>query len=291
MLNSANRNHGRWNGLFLRLRCFALMAVIFFNYNVVEAQRYFSGRNEWGITAGLSNYYGELSSGSRLGTNMGHFHLAYGGFYKYNFSSFFSLRNQITYLKISGNSANVTGRGFQNLTFQSEVYEFSPMIEFNFHPFGTNLKDGLVTPYVVTGPSIFYFNPTRYENEDIHLRNLNTESRKHPYSLIQPSVPLGFGIKTMTPPQRGKGSVIAGIEIIWRKTFTDYLDDVSTEYGDFNAMKENQGLSSAENGQAQVLKGGNTLPAGTMRGDTHFKDWYYFIGFSLSYRFTPLICR
>ncbi len=259
--------------------------------NRLHSQRYFSGRNEWGVIGGFSNYYGDLSAGSRLGTNLGHFHPSFGGFYKYNFSSHFSLRNQVAYMKISGNSAGVSGRGFQNLTFQSEIYEFAPLIEFNFHPFGTNLRDGMVTPYVLTGPSIFYFNPTRIENEDIHLRNLNTEARRKPYSLVQPSIPLGFGVKTMTPPQRGKGSLIVGLEIVWRKTFTDYLDDVSTSYGDFNTMKENQGLASAENGQAQVLNGGKQVSAGTMRGDTHLKDWYYFVGLSLSYRFTPLICR
>ena len=72
---------------------------------------------------------------------------------------------------------------------------------------------------------------------------------------------------------------------------TDNLDDVNSSYGDYKSMKENQGLSSAENGHAQVQEGNPVLPTGTMRGDTHLKDWYYFVGFSISYRFTPLICR
>jgi len=270
---------------------FCLLAVVYLAAAELSAQRYFSGRNEFGLVGGVSNYYGDLSSGSRFEFNTAHFHPSYGVYQKYNFSSYFSLRNQISFLEISGESKGTAGLAYQNLNFKSKIYEYSPLIEFNFHPFGTNIRDGWATPYVLTGMSFFHFNPTRIDNEDIRLRNLNTEGQKKSYSLLQPSLPLGVGIKAMSPPQRGKGSVIVGLEILWRKTFTDNLDDVNSSYGDYKTMLENQGQSSAENGQAQVQQGNPTLPAGTMRGDTHLKDWYYFVGLSLSYRFTPLICR
>lgn len=267
------------------------VVVVFFHSVTLSAQRYFSGRNEFGLVGGLSNYYGDLSAGSRFEFNTAHFHPSYGVYQKYNFSSYFSLRNQLSFLEISGDSKGIAGLSYQNLNFKSKIYEYSPLIEFNFQPFGTNIRDGWVTPYVLTGLSVFHFNPTRINNEDIRLRNLNTEGQKKSYSSIQASLPLGVGIKAMSPPQRGKGSVIVGFEILWRKTFTDNLDDVNKSYGDYKTMLENQGQSSAENGHAETLQGNNALPAGTMRGDTHLKDWYYFIGLSISYRFTPLICR
>jgi hypothetical protein len=269
----------------------AVVLLFFSCTNSLKGQRYFSGRNEFGLTAGLSNYYGDLSSGSSFEFNAKHFHPSYGIFQKYNFSSYFSLRNQISFLEISGSSKEIPGLAYQNLNFKSKIYEFAPLVEFNLHPFGTNIRDGWVTPYVLTGLTFFRFNPTKIDNEDVRLRNLNTEGQKKSYSLFQASLPLGVGIKAMSPPERGKGSVIVGFEILWRKTFTDNLDDVNSEYGDYKTMKENQGLSSAENGHAQVSQGNPALASGTMRGDTHLKDWYYFIGFSLSYRFTPLICR
>jgi hypothetical protein len=259
--------------------------------NFLSAQKYFSGRNEFGVALGGSNYYGDLSAGSRFEFNTAHFHPSLGVFQKYNFSSYFSLRNQLSFLEISGSSKGVPGLAYQNLNFKSKIYEYSPLIEFNLHPFGTNIRDGWMTPYVLTGLSFFRFDPTKIDNEDIRLRNLNTEGQKKSYSLFQASLPLGVGIKMMSPPQRGKGSVIVGMEVLWRKTFTDNLDDVNEAYGDYKTMKENQGLASAENGHAQVLEGNPSLPSGTMRGDTHLKDWYYFVGFSISYRFTPLICR
>lgn len=275
------------NFLSLILLGFALLG----NHNKVVAQKYFSGRNEFGIGFGVSNYYGDLSAGSRFEFNTAHFHPSAAIFQKYNFSSYFSLRNQLSFLEISGTSKGIAGLAYQNLNFKSKIYEYSPLIEFNLHPFGTNIRDGWATPYVLTGLSFFRFDPTKIDNEDIRLRNLNTEGQKKSYSLLQASLPLGVGVKMMSPPQRGKGSVIVGLEVLWRKTFTDNLDDVNSSYGDYKSMKENQGLSSAENGHAQVQEGNPVLPTGTMRGDTHLKDWYYFVGFSISYRFTPLICR
>jgi hypothetical protein len=271
---------------------FLLVGFTLLGYNnALFGQKYFSGRNEFGIGFGVSNYYGDLSAGSAFEFNSKHFHPSAAIFQKYNFSSYFSLRNQLSFLEISGSSDGIDGLAYQNLNFKSKIYEYSPLIEFNLHPFGTNIRDGWATPYVLTGLSFFRFDPTKIDNEDIRLRNLNTEGQKKSYSLLQASLPLGVGVKMMSPPQRGKGSVIVGFEVLWRKTFTDNLDDVNNGYGDYRSMKENQGLASAENGHAQVLQGNPSLPTGTMRGDTHLKDWYYFVGFSISYRFTPLICR
>jgi hypothetical protein len=95
----------------------------------------------------------------------------------------------------------------------------------------------------------------------------------------------------MLNPARNRGVWILGVEGCWRKTFTDYLDDVGGFYPDYKTMVDKQGQVSAQYSHAQTLNGQPFTPAGNMRGDKHLRDWFYFIGFTASYRFTPLICR
>jgi hypothetical protein len=95
----------------------------------------------------------------------------------------------------------------------------------------------------------------------------------------------------MASNRQHAGGWIVGMEVLFRKTFTDYLDDTYKSYGDYKTIKEQQGVGAADWAHAQTLTGGNIVPQGTMRGDTHLKDWYYFAGLTFSYRFTPQVCR
>ena len=264
-----------------------LGVAMLFAASPLLSQKYFSGRFEIGIGVGLSNYHGDLEHG----TFTKHFHPSGLLFTKYNLSSYFSWRNQLSYLKISGSDEGVKGYNNRNFTFQSDIWELSSTFEFNFQAFGTNVNDKHWTPYFYSGLNFFVFDPTRLENSDINLRKLRTEGQSKAYSRLQPAIPIGFGIKAMLKPERNRGVWIFGLEGCWRKTFTDYLDDVGGNYPDYKTMVDNQGLASAQYSHAQTLNGLPFSKTGTMRGDNHFKDWYYFVGFTASYRFTPLICR
>lgn len=265
----------------------ALFIATCFATGSLFCQKYFSGRFEMGLGGGVSNYHGDLEHG----TFHKHFHPSGMLFSRYNLSSYFSWRNQLSYLKISGSDEGVKAYSNRNLTFQSDLWELSSTFEFNFQAFGTNVNDEIWTPYFYSGLSFFVFDPTRLENTDINLRKLRTEGQSKAYSRLQPSIPIGFGVKTMLNPKRNRGVWILGVEGCWRKTFTDYLDDVSGLYPDYKTMVDKQGLASAQYSHAQTLNGQPFTPAGTMRGDEHFNDWFYFIGITASYRFTPLICR
>jgi len=236
---------------------------------------------------GLSNYHGDISHGF----NFKQSGISGGAFYKYNLSSYFCWRTQLQYLNIGGTDKGVVGYEKRNLSFQTDIWEFGNTFEFNFQPFGTNVNDEYWTPYFYSGLNVFLFDPTRLENKDIRLRNLRTEGQNKAYRRFQPSIPIGFGLKTMLKPQKNRGVWIFAIEGCWRKTFTDYLDDVSRTYPDYRATLDTKGLGAAEYSHPETLLGMQPLPAGTQRGDKHLKDWYYFIGFTASYRFTPLICR
>jgi len=250
------------------------------------AQKYFTGRNELGWTFGASNYSGDLSHGA----NMDQYHISGGVYFKRNWSSYFTNRLQVSYLKISGTDVGNRSYSARNLSFQTSIYEFSDMVEFNFQKFGMNYNDNQWTPYFFSGLALFMFDPARLENTDIHLRNLKTEGQKRGYSLLQPSVPIGFGIKTTAKPKKNHGIWVLGIEGYWRKTFTDYLDDVNGNYPSYKATVDKQGQGAADYSHAQVLNGGAPYSPGTMRGDKHLKDWYYFVGFTLAFRFPGKVC-
>jgi hypothetical protein len=270
----------KFGSVFLAIAMVVLPSTLF-------AQKYFSGRNEWGFAVGMSNYYGDFSKG----LNTKHFKPSGALYQKLNFSSYFGLRNQISYLQIQGTSEDIKGLQYQNINFQSEVIEAASMMEFNFHPFGTNINDGIATPYFLLGLGGFWFDPYRLDKNEVNVRDLRTEQQAKRYSQIQPCIPIGFGVKTMASNRQHAGGWIVGMEVIFRKTFTDYLDDTYKSYGDYKTIKEQQGAGAADWAQSQVLTGGNIVPKGTMRGDTHLKDWYYFAGLTFSYRFTPQVCR
>jgi hypothetical protein len=250
-------------------------------------QKYFSGRNELGWVGGVSNYHGDLAHGFDAQS----YKLSGGMYYKRNLSSFFAYRLQGSYLNIQGSDAGDPNYGVRNLSFQSQVFELGNFFEFNFQPFGTNINDRTWTPYFFSGLNIFMFDPRRLENEDIKLRNLRTESQRRSYAIYQPSVPIGFGVKAISIPRKKNNGVwIFGIEGCWRKTFTDNLDDVNRNYPDYGAMVDKQGATAAQYSHAQTMNGHAPFEAGSMRGDTHLKDWYYFLGFTMAYRVHGTAC-
>ena len=76
--------------------------------------------------------------------------------------------------------------------------------------------------------------------------------------------------------------LIAGFEIGLRKTITDYLDDVSKGYADYNTLLAHYGQRTVD----YAYRGTSTYPVeGYPRGSAKYDDWYVFTGLTLSYRF------
>ena len=256
--------------------------------STLVAQKYFSGRNEWGFGLGMSNYYGDFSKG----LNTKHFKPSGCVYQKSNFSSYFGLRNQVSFLQIQGTSEDVVGLQFQNINFQTQVIEAASMVEFNFHPFGTNINDGIATPYFLLGLGGFWFDPHRLDKEEVNLRDLKTEQQASRYSQIQPSIPIGFGVKTMASNRQHAGGWIVGAEVIFRKTFTDYIDDVSTTYyQDRNAQLQAYGSKSIafadpSLGNIPNATANNADGTGAQRGDIE-KDTYMSLQVTIGRYFPP----
>jgi len=90
--------------------------------------------------------------------------------------------------------------------------------------------------------------------------------------LFQVNLPFGLGFKYNVNDYIG-----IGIEWTPRKTFTDYLDDVSGLYPD---PKVNP---PSGNGMLYAYRSaGNFDLTGTMRGNPRTKDWYFFYGLTIN---------
>ena len=102
------------------------------------------------------------------------------------------------------------------------------------------------------------------------------------YSLIQFAIPIGGGLKIAV-----NESFNIILEYGARKTFTDYLDDVSTTFvggnGDQYPLEMSQNAIEMSDPIAE-LEPSLTHSKNVQRGDPDKKDWYSFVGITLSFK-------
>lgn len=226
---------------------------------------------EIGGFAGVSMYSGDLQF-QLLETKESN--LAFGAFARYNFTHRLSAKLHYYKGTISGKDQNSDRHISRNLDFQSDIREIGLQGEFNVIPEDWDMYDRLAV-YVFTGVSGFMFNPQSvYNDEWVDLQPLATEGQTDKYSLQQIAIPLGFGLKFAASDFTN-----VGFEMGMRKTFTDYLDDVSTQYPDIVALGEKNPTAAA------LSYRGDLDPSkvqGRKRGNPDKKDWYFFTGVTFS---------
>ncbi|MEL6924653.1 MAG: DUF6089 family protein [Bacteroidota bacterium] len=242
---------------------------------------------EVGAFAGVSKYSGDLTS--KL-VDIDDVSLAYGALGRFNMNEYFSFRVQLTAAEISGNDNRAplsSGRQSRALNFQSKIYEAALLGEFNFPGFDVT-QDQYFSPFVFAGVSGFYHNPMAYlNNQLVDLQPLGTEGQGMeaypdlaPYSLYQLAIPVGGGLKLNI-----NEVVNITLEVGVRKTFTDYLDDVSGTYPDIQGLLELNPTAAALSYRAEdVLNSTSfTNPEGRSRGNPATKDWFFISGISVTF--------
>jgi hypothetical protein len=231
------------------------------------------------LFGGFSNYIGDLQSKTYTTQQSNG---SFGAGVQYDFTGHFSLLSNLTYGRISaadGYSSKPDLRA-RNLNFESVIGEWNLLAEYNIF----DLETHRLTPYVFAGVAVFHFNPYAYDTtgKKVYLRPLSTEGEglaqypgRKPYALTQFSIPFGGGIKF-----RISDRIVLAYEIGMRKTFTDYLDDVSTTYVSQAALLAAKGPEAVQMAyRGNEVKGGAAYPAdGTIRGNPKHKDWYYMSG-------------
>jgi len=232
--------------------------------------------DEFGVFMGISHYSGDLTE--RTLEPLG-FHRA-GGFYlRKKISPKWGVKYQFSKGRISGDDARSSvesGLWKRNLSFESDIFELAALAEYSLF----KLDEGSfsTTPYLFAGIAGFYFAPqTEVNGKTYNLNSYRTEGEG--YSLYQFAVPFGAGLKMQI-----NGCGYLGLEVGMRKTFTDYLDDVSGFYPDLGLSDDGSVSTKAmlSYRSQEVNPNAPDFPkANSRRGNPEQNDWYMFFGLTL----------
>ena len=266
-------------------RFFFCLTFLLISNSLIIAQRSqqqnFFSLSELGVCVGKMYYVGDLNPYKQFyKTNN-----AFGLMYRYNINPRLATRFSFLYGEVNGEDSDSQNPIHlnRNLSFFSTIYEFSGGIEFHYLPFQMGNKKYRGTTYMFVQAGGFYMNPkTIYNGDEVALQPLATEgqatslsSRKSKYSLYQFCLPIGLGCKFSI-----NKFININLEIGIRKTFTDYLDDVSSDiYVDANQLEVFNGqlASDLSNRSINGSRYGN-------RGNSKTSDWYVFYGGMVTFR-------
>ena len=271
----------------------------------------FGQTHEAGISIGVSNFLGDLGKKEpRARSYFGDieaslFKPAVGIFYRNTFNHWVAFRGAFTYTQFEGDDklANTKElrddawyRNYRNLHFKSHAFEVSAMVEVNLMKYVPGSSRFKFAPYVFTGIAMLRFNPkAKYYGEWVELQPIGTEGQgmpqypdRHKYSLFQPTLPIGIGLKYNINKY-----LSLGIEFGHRFTFTDYIDDVSTtyvseqEFIDFDGYDKGSMAYDLSRRSSEIdpeeTYGAVTTP-GEVRGNPGGKDGYLFSSVTVTYK-------
>lgn len=254
-------------------------------YLVFAAVAVSFGQRTHSVSVGLGTiyYYGDLTD------NFNNSLLKPAGSISYSkyIMSKLSFRVNFTFGQIgaSDRAAIESSRIQRNLHFRSNMYELSGNIVYEFltdKNFGNSWQGKPHwTPFIFGGIAFFRYNPKAIlNNEWYELQPLGTEGQFIPgntgaYSLVQASVPVGIGASVRLTERAG-----VNFEIGYRTTFTDYLDDISTVYPDFEALAEVSGPTAVALSDRST---GSIYNPGDKRGNPSANDSYFFTMVSVTY--------
>ena len=267
------------------------------------------------IQVGASGFLGDLGGRNTTGKDYSPVDLevaasrpAISAAYRYKFNKNINWQSSINYLLLSGNDKLTTEqyRNNRNLNFRSNIYELSTRIEFGISSFKRigvySLKKSLVRSSKTrayeligfVGVGAFYFNPKGMDpttGKYISLQPLHTEGQGLPggpkqYKRVAISLPVGVAFHAILNKYWS-----VGLEFCYRKTFTDYIDDVSTTYYDKIALAEAYGPTSAlmsdpSKGDIPTASSPNANGTRAQRGDKN-KDSYMSLQITVGRFFPP----
>lgn len=224
---------------------------------------------DYGLAIGGANYLGEIGGQEKArrdfvwDMHLNQTNIAIGAYGRYKFSKRISLAANFTYLQINDSDSQSTNpaRRARNLNFRNRMFELGLRGELTIYYDNDVGGKGYYNPdfklYLFGGVSVFRHNPQgqirfdptgRFDDTWYDLRPFETENRGNgefeSYGYYGVALPTGIGMYfTFVKKWR------IGWELSWRTTFTDYLDDISTVYGDPTLMSpEAQAFFSQSNG-------------------------------------------
>jgi len=275
----------------------SLLSGFFVGANAQFEAEYASYKQEgeFGIAAGLDHYFGDLDANASLK----HPKFTAGIYYLKQFNNYIGVKvaGNYAFLAYADKYSNNQAQQIRNLSFNTDIWEFSISGVFNFFKFIPGVEGHSFTPYISLGAGVFSYDPYAYLNGvKYYLRPLGTEGQgstlypdRKPYSPMAVCFPLAVGIKYAISE---KTNVFA--EVGYRFTNTDYIDDVSTTYAGAAAFPP---LPNGQPSPAYLLQdrsyevtGSDIGIAGRQRGNSSQKDAYVLFQVGLSLNIASYLC-
>lgn len=281
------------------LKYCGILLICLFSAGHLQAQSDFHNYNsryvgEFGVEAGVAHYFGDLNTGSSFRSPK----MTGGVFYRYFFNNYIGLSGHVRFAQL-GYSDIYNRDSFQhtrNLSFNSDVWDFSLQGDFNFFRFEPGSLSYRFTPYITFGIGALHFNPYAYdEGRKYYLQPLGTEGQysplypdRKPYQLWTYEIPVGIGLKYNL-----NSTWNVALSVIYHYTGTDYLDDVSSSYAGPSAFPPGTGGKENIAAKLQDRSGYYGTPigiAGRQRGISTNKDQFIGISLSIAYLFSNYRC-
>ncbi|MBO7439865.1 MAG: hypothetical protein J6U21_09325 [Bacteroidales bacterium] len=266
--------------------------------------------------AGCNILMGDLGGGDDNGGHFfnfkdldpGIFKLSTMAGYRYRLADRLTGKFTFTFSKVAADdvNANNEARRSRNLNFKSNLLEFGVGGEYYFlrekdvsRLSGKGLFWKKLSGYISVELAMLHFNPMgNYEGQWYELQPLCTEGQgtgveflardgsseyvvaaNDPYKLTVISIPVGVGFK-----YQATRDISVGIEFLQHFTTTDYIDDCSSYYFNY----DQQGVtppSEMTKVFADRRSSKTSLDTGGKRGNSGYNDTYFTAIFTVHYRF------
>lgn len=252
-----------------------LLVAVSFSSSKVKSQGVVFGNDkvtyELGLNFGPSFFLGDLGGNAGIGkntlkdVNLELTKLNWGVYFSMHPKDWLGFRAGINSTLLEGSDATIRTNGLdelyrkqRNLDFRSRIWEGYVAAE--LYPtiiadqlFSEEPRENAFRPYLFAGIGVFNFNPqgsltsaggakTWYNLQPLRLEGQGFAEypNSKPYNRTQMMVPMGFGFKYFASDK-----LTLALEFLYRKTFTDYLDDVSKTYIDPNDFSKYLSASDA----------------------------------------------
>ncbi len=250
--------------------------------------------SEIGLCGGVSFYMGDLNPKKVFGGSRP----AGGVMFRYNINPRLAFKATALFGTLQASDATTGGDLARNLSFRSPISELSAQIELNFLKLFNERGENPFSPYLFLGVGVFAFNPQAElngiwydlqplgtEGQDMNVKDASGKMYDQKrYSLTNFCIPFGIGMRVNFLKY-----YCVGLEWGFRKTFTDYIDDVSGTYVDRDFLIEYRSVLVADLADRTTVTNSEGYPeyhkAGTARGNNaKTKDWYSFATLSFTFK-------
>lgn len=260
---------------------------------------------EGGFVLGPSNFLGDLGGNAGKGTkflkdnNIQMTKLTFGVFVAYHPNDYVAVRFGLNRGILEGDDNIIKPKGGleearrnRNTDFRSRFFEgvlvaeVYPTVFLEYDPTDVYRK---FRPYVLAGIGAFKYNPQGTDpltGEWVNLQPLRTEGQgfaeyptRKEYKLVGMNLPIGLGVKYYLSENTN-----LSFELMHRKTFTDYIDDVSTNYVDPALFYNYMPVEQAQLAERMANKSNGIYGEGMKRGTPNNNDSYYTAQFKLGFR-------